>query len=105
MITDSLKGLPTSSRRKHNFDRWNFNKKKNCRCKRDTIISPDLEGRKVQESNKKWRKQKTKTKRKSKDPGNDNQKKTFNRELLLERRRARIQRRKEKRLREALCQN
>lgn len=104
MITDSLKGLPTS-RRKHNFDRWNFNKKKNCRCKRDTIINPDFEGRKVQESNKKWKKQKTKPKRKSKDPSNDKQKKSFNRELLAERRKARIERRKEKRLREAFSQN
>ena len=104
MITDSLKGLPTS-RRKHNFDRWTFNKKKNCRCKRDTIISSDLEGRKVQESNRKRKKQNTKPKRKPKDPTNDKQKKSFNRELLAERRKARIQRRKEKRLRGAFSPN
>ena len=49
MYNDSLQALP---RRKHNFDRRNFNQKKKCRCKRD-IINPDLEGRKVQESNNK----------------------------------------------------
>ena len=101
MYNDSLQALP---RRKHNFDRRNFNKKKKCRCKRD-IINPDLEGRKVQESNNKRKKQKTKPKRKSKDHGKDKQKKSFNREVLLERRKGRIQRRKEKRLREAFCQN
>merc|ERR1711879_711220 len=82
--------------------RRNFNKKKKCRCKRD-IINQDLEGRKFTESNNKWKKQKTKPKRKSKDHGKNKQKKSFDREVLLERRKARIQRRKEQRLRDAFC--
>ena len=95
----SLKGLP---RRKYNFDRRNTKRKRKCRCKRDS--SPDVEGRKGHEFNNKWKKTKTKPNRKSKDPINDKQKKSIDRDqLLLERRMARIKRRKEKRVREALC--
>ena len=92
-----MKGLPRRKNKK------NLKRKRKCRCKsKRDIISPDIEGRKGHESNNKWEKQKTKPNRKSRDPENDKQKKPFNRELLLERRKARIQRRKEKRLREAL---
>jgi len=94
-IAKLQEGLP---RRKYNFDRRNTKRKRKCRCKRDS--SPDVEGRKGHEFNNKWKKTKTKPNRKSKDPINDKQKKSFDRDqLLLERRMARIKRRKEKRVR------
>jgi len=94
-IAKLQEGLP---RRKYNFDRRNTKRKRKCRCKRDS--SSDVEGRKGHEFNNKWKKTKTKPNRKSKDPINDKQKKSFDRDqLLLERRMARIKRRKEKRVR------
>merc|ERR1711953_741848 len=94
-IAKLQEGLP---RRKYNFDRRNTKRKRKCRCKRDS--SPDVEGRKGHEFNNKWKKTKTKPNRKSKDPMNDKHKKSFDRDqLLLERRMARIKRRKEKRVR------
>merc|ERR1711953_207833 len=94
-IAKLQEGLP---RRKYNFDRRNTKRKRKCRCKRHS--SPDVEGRKGHEFNNKWKKTKTKPNRKSKDPINDKHKKSFDRDqLLLERRMARIKRRKEKRVR------